>query len=444
MPWSVKKQGNKYCVIKDTDGSTVACHPTKAKAEAQRKALYANVKEEYEAVESLMLEEKDGSVGPVIVGVAVTNVPALPLPPISIVEKNGQEMVRVPFLKQGVFRDSRYGRMVFSDKIFDKMLENHANGISHYGVALNERHTRGKALAWFTSDRGGFIEKETDDVHGKLLVAYGVLTSKENKELIESGQYRFASAEINPHYRPTMVKQFSLSMDDVEEIDEEDLLNKFEEVNTMDEITITQEEYDGLKEAAEKVEAAEAKVVELEEAAAKATKDAEKEAKKVNKKIADLEAKVVELEEQADDEDEDAPVPDDLPEEIKVMLEEQQAEIKRLKHIALEADVDKVIQKAEAYCDDAGRGHSPVLLNAARQILLGQDVAVGEDEVIKLESEAAVDVAKYTRNVVTYLLENLPGQVQFEAGEDEEVPNPTPNSNDPTEEDGKTLWDQTV
>jgi hypothetical protein len=42
MPWHTEQKGNEYCVIKDADGSTVACHPTKAEADDQVKALYAN------------------------------------------------------------------------------------------------------------------------------------------------------------------------------------------------------------------------------------------------------------------------------------------------------------------------------------------------------------------------------------------------------------------
>jgi HK97 family phage prohead protease len=46
VPWHVEKGGgtcgaSQWAVIKDSDGSTAGCHPTKAKAEAQMAALYA-------------------------------------------------------------------------------------------------------------------------------------------------------------------------------------------------------------------------------------------------------------------------------------------------------------------------------------------------------------------------------------------------------------------
>lgn len=42
MPWSIKKRGGKFCVVKDDDNSTVKCHATRAEALAQQRALYAS------------------------------------------------------------------------------------------------------------------------------------------------------------------------------------------------------------------------------------------------------------------------------------------------------------------------------------------------------------------------------------------------------------------
>ena len=45
MPWRIVKNGSKYQVVKETTGKVVGTHPTRAKAEAQLRALYANVKD---------------------------------------------------------------------------------------------------------------------------------------------------------------------------------------------------------------------------------------------------------------------------------------------------------------------------------------------------------------------------------------------------------------
>lgn len=42
MPWHIQKRDEKFCVIKDADGSTEKCHPTEEQAKAHMRALYAN------------------------------------------------------------------------------------------------------------------------------------------------------------------------------------------------------------------------------------------------------------------------------------------------------------------------------------------------------------------------------------------------------------------
>lgn len=44
MPWSIEKRGDQYCVVKQGETSPVpgGCHPSRAKARAHQRALYAN------------------------------------------------------------------------------------------------------------------------------------------------------------------------------------------------------------------------------------------------------------------------------------------------------------------------------------------------------------------------------------------------------------------
>lgn len=42
MPWEVQSRDGKYCVVKQSDGSTVHCHDTREQAIAQMRALYAS------------------------------------------------------------------------------------------------------------------------------------------------------------------------------------------------------------------------------------------------------------------------------------------------------------------------------------------------------------------------------------------------------------------
>jgi hypothetical protein len=42
MPWSLSQRDGKWCVIKESDGSTAGCHESRADAIKQQRALYAN------------------------------------------------------------------------------------------------------------------------------------------------------------------------------------------------------------------------------------------------------------------------------------------------------------------------------------------------------------------------------------------------------------------
>jgi hypothetical protein len=42
MPWKIEKQGEQFCVVKESDGSVEKCHDTQADAEAHMKAMYAS------------------------------------------------------------------------------------------------------------------------------------------------------------------------------------------------------------------------------------------------------------------------------------------------------------------------------------------------------------------------------------------------------------------
>lgn len=42
LPWDIRKQGSQYAVVKSSDGRVVGTHPTKGRALAQLRALYAS------------------------------------------------------------------------------------------------------------------------------------------------------------------------------------------------------------------------------------------------------------------------------------------------------------------------------------------------------------------------------------------------------------------
>lgn len=42
MPWDIRRHGSQYSVVKESDGKVVGTHPTKERALAQLRALYAS------------------------------------------------------------------------------------------------------------------------------------------------------------------------------------------------------------------------------------------------------------------------------------------------------------------------------------------------------------------------------------------------------------------
>mgnify|MGYP003352589250 CR=1 FL=1 len=70
MPYSIKHVGNKYAVIVTDTGKVVGTHPSKAQAQAQLGALYANVPEAktspyqtiYDQITGLLSEIDKGNV----------------------------------------------------------------------------------------------------------------------------------------------------------------------------------------------------------------------------------------------------------------------------------------------------------------------------------------------------------------------------------------------
>lgn len=391
MPWDVKQKGNEYCVV-DKEGKEVTCHGTEEKAKEHVKALYSNATEKYEDLQRKMLE--DGS--PVILGVAATNRPHLPLPPMDVVEKNGETFIRVPFLRKGIFRHPT-GNLVFNEEVMQKMLENHNNKRSHYGVSLDLRHKPELgALAWFDKERGGFVELEKDPEYGDLLVGYGKPTSEAAKDMITNKQYVFASVEFHPKWKGNLVQK--LSMDEAQEIMLEDLVDDTNLEDNMSMVEITREEYD---------------------------------------RLLALEVQFESMKRESQEEE--------IPEKIRVQLEEQAKEIQRLKRKTLESQVESVITKAENYRDEDGRGHSPVLLEVAKAAMLGLEVQHG-DEVIKLESTDNTSVIEYNRRLWIKLLESNPGTVRFESRvETVEEENPYRlEGGSYTKDDFASFWLETV
>ena len=59
MPYKIEKQNDQFCVVKETTGATVKCHPTQKEAEDHMAALYANVEDAARKGAGLLPDKKD-------------------------------------------------------------------------------------------------------------------------------------------------------------------------------------------------------------------------------------------------------------------------------------------------------------------------------------------------------------------------------------------------
>ena len=76
-PWHVESRDGKYCVIKDSDGSTAGCHDTREEAMSQMRALYANEpKSDVEVADfQTVITSGDGNTSNTATGLTISNVP---------------------------------------------------------------------------------------------------------------------------------------------------------------------------------------------------------------------------------------------------------------------------------------------------------------------------------------------------------------------------------
>lgn len=351
-----------------------------------------NLETELNNMETVLLEH-----GPALVGVAMTNTPHLRFrdQEITVVEKDGQKLLRIPILRTGTFRYKR-GKLRLTPRVFDKIVDNHEKGVTDFAPSLNLHHERGKALGWFHAERGGRLA-----VEGNTLVGYTLPTTDEALQYVENGLYAYASAEFVPDYRSTAEK---ITMEALEEISPKEIQEEMELQYTEEEgkYVFSKEQFDQVEQLIANLEQAQAKVTKLESDVNEKGKANSDEVAQLEQELNDAKAKIVELE---SDEEDDL----ELPESVRVQLESNALEIKRLKEAGLKAKIEGIVSRASQPVD--GMTHPAYLLEFAKNVLFGQPIGDG-DAVVKLESTDAGGYARYLQNSMVHLLETLPRTVQ--------------------------------
>lgn len=170
MPWKVEKDGDKFCVKKDT-GETVKCHDSRAKAVKHMRALYANVKD-FNELPDIPENTKVGmlvSVRSFSEGDTVT-----------------KEIMAVPY---DAWDHPVYGMTVFDRAMAETMKINFDQRVRGQDIATDYDHGQdpakgGKASGWVKDMRVG------DDA-----LYWTVEFTEEARKEINSGEWRYFSPE---------------------------------------------------------------------------------------------------------------------------------------------------------------------------------------------------------------------------------------------------------
>lgn len=307
------------------------------------------------------MPKQDGC-GWVILASALTNTPRARQKgnPISIVERNGTEYLRVPLIKKCriKYRDQI---LTFDQDKFDQMLKNHHDQVWDAPPYIRVGHQGSPGLAWFAQVQG-------ESPHGEMvqeqdwLVAYALPTDEEVKKA-ERG-YKFASIDLHPDYNSNQL-ELAFSSNDFEEITEEETMTTSD---SKDEITLSKEEYQRLmgdSAANEITISLQAQVDAL--ATEKAAWDAQ-----------------------------------------RVEMEARRTKDRKAIYLSR---VESVIEKAKARRSEDGKSALPAfVLNIAANILKFETIT-GDSDTIKLERDGEDGVAPYVDYIVhaiSHLLSNMP------------------------------------
>lgn len=421
MPWSIKKQNGKFCVVKDSDGSKVKCHDTEDKAKMHQKALYA-AEQQLEANSKIVLE------GPVLTYVAVTSKPHLDQRApgskskrIELVEIDGKKYVKVPMYRKGIYRHDKHGVLNFGNEFTKQLIENYQNKVSRNPVYLDFRHSdKYGSLAYLDPEDGGRIEEEADG----WVSVYGVPTVDNIDQIIK--QWPHASVEIDPNHKNHAIKYLSseeLSSITLEELVEDDVMPKKIKLG---DVTLTLEQKDDVFQlsaddvsAIEKVNEELAKIATLqksvadkEEAVKKLEADADAAKKAAEEAKTQLEDATTRLERLRKGEPEEPEF--DLPPQVKAQLKQLEEQNKILLEAKKEAErlrfqerIALTIKEAQEMVDANGYGYTKPTLDLARKGLLLEGFETSDKQTIKLEEGDTDDTAKlvsYFRNLIAELL----------------------------------------
>lgn len=395
MPWKAKLVDDKWCSINAETNKTVSCFgDDKSKAEAHVKALFANTKEN--------LSGKD-DVGMALLRVAYTNEPHLRLRkhPLSIVKVGEEEYIRHPIIVAGKYSHPKGKLDLNSVPIedprhkFNRIIANHYGDVTDAGVYTRPGHESREAWSWLSPEHGGWLAVESvgKDI---LLVGYGKATSKDRLETLRRGDYRYISADLHTKYKSNALESDG-DVVQTHQLTEEDMSDKETKTISLDEFKAFTKAQEEAKKLAGQVKSLETGKGEMET------------------KMARLEARLEEFE--SDNSDNDS----DLPEPVRLKLEQQSKQMANLEASLAKAERGAVLgqlkqaMKMASTPDKNGGIVDSFTLEAIKDFALGKPFELDGEE-IALEENATSTLTQYhSIKFLVYLLENTPRHLSGEA-----------------------------
>ncbi len=405
MPWKAVEVNDKWCSVNTETNKPVACFgASKSGAEDHVKALLANVGENL----------KVGDAGITLLRVAYTNEPHLRLRkhPMTVVEVDGEKVIRHPIMVAGNYRHPRAKNGVLNlntvpitdpEHKFNRIVANHYGNVTDAGVYTRPGHGSREAWAWLSPEHGGWMSIEESE-GDTVLVAYGRATSEDRLQRIERGEYRYNSADLHLRYKSNQI---------LDEEDDQDIVSWGElqvlEDSSMPDVTLTGEEH-------EKLLSYQKKTGELELETSKLGTQLETQKSAYEGEVHTLKVKLEEFEVANSGDTQDG-----LPDEFKAMLADRdnrmagmEAELQEVKRERVLGRLRQSVALGSAPDSD---GH--ILDSFTLEAVMGYATNKGyelDDVELKLEEGASPQDTFYNSvYFLCYLLENMPRPISGQA-----------------------------
>lgn len=185
MPWRIDRRDERYCVIKETDGTTEKCHGTRQEAVAHMRALYASERQGREMTAANVIDictEEEG------------------YRLFDELQEYADAPEWIPYLpKPGVWKHPRYGEVAITPERNAAMVDNFKRSVYQERLPLDAEHQLkvSGAMGWITDMR------TNEDGSADARVDW----TDRGRKLLEANRFRYFSPEWYPQWTDPATEQ---------------------------------------------------------------------------------------------------------------------------------------------------------------------------------------------------------------------------------------------